>query len=123
LLASVRHAEAVSSDGIVRAWDSRTGQADVLRGHGGMVTVVTSLRDGRVTSALVDGTVRVWDPRTGEKELPLVYSVSSSVRSLTVDPIRWGLTAGLADGRIMTLAIEPEASRERANRTGSGSPP
>jgi WD40 repeat protein len=88
-----RRVASAGHDGIVRLWDTTTGQ-DVLsmRGHLDLVGRVLFSPDGqRLASASADGTVRVWDASPPEENAP------QGVRTLGSD-----------DGEFFGLAFSPD---------------
>jgi WD40 repeat protein len=59
----------VGNEGVVRLWDSSTGQGkQILRGHGRKITGLAFSADGGHLAACGnDGVVRVWEPATGRR--------------------------------------------------------
>ncbi|MGP3951133.1 TIR domain-containing protein [Streptomyces sp. 7N604] len=59
----------VGNDGVVRLWDTSTGQGRrILRGHGRKIGSLTFSADGALLAASGnDGVVRLWEPATGRR--------------------------------------------------------
>jgi WD40 repeat protein len=116
-----------SEDGTVRVWDLSTG-AEVFRGHhDDLVWAVAMVDIDRVISSSEDRTVRVWnvsDSKHGKAGELFTLALTGVVGSIAVDRKRWFIFTPLRDGRVLSWAIEPEASRtlsgeERYERSSS----
>ena len=99
--------EGSSRGGVIRLWDTSTGQLrQTLTGHGGVVNSVAFSPDG---NTLVSGAanygrlgeeIRLWDAHTGE-HLKALMGHTSSVRSLAFSPDGKTFASGGADGTIL----------------------
>ncbi|MGA5605121.1 AAA family ATPase [Streptomyces griseoincarnatus] len=82
------------ADGAIRLWDPGTPRQalQVLRGHRGKVTALTTLNHPAFPQPLLvsassdDTTVRVWECRTGEEILRLITAAPISSLAVSTDP-------------------------------------
>jgi WD40 repeat protein len=71
------------------------------------VYAVAVTADGRVVSGSADRTIRVWDPVPGRV---ISYLAEAEVLCVASHPHLPLFVAGLENGRVLLLALEPDAT-------------
>ena len=91
------------SDGTLRLWDAKSGQAlgAPLKGHEGPVQSVAFSPDGaRLASGGSDGTLRLWDAKSGQALGAPLKGHQGSVLSVAFSPNGARLASGGLDGTL-----------------------
>lgn len=98
-------------DDAIRIWDVDSDQPPrLLEGHAGWVRALCVLGDGRLVSGSRDCTIRLWNTTSGR--CVTTTTARAAVICLVWHPIARRLIAGLADGRLLWLALEGDLLRD-----------